>query len=210
MYMIGLLVGLLLVAILWVGCSDAEKQQPPSTMRPAVTAAVPRQADPARAKIEERLRKLASGPRPSDLAMGAMCYDMAIAFERVEFVCPECSEKTLYAQNEWHAHELSQCRRLVTQIPALDVSLDASQFCAKCNPSIDKPVLSLVVRYPDREQPCRTDGIKPLDLELLKLLLEGKDRYRDIQDRETALQDYLPRLHELLGIPPAKSSVRPK
>ncbi len=202
MYIIGLLVGLVLIAFLWVGCTDSGRRSPAPTKPPEISTTAPRPADGTRKAVEQRLQLLARQPRPKKLSMGAMCYDMAVDLPRLELVCPDCGEKTLYPKGNWRAAQLAQCQRLVTQIPGIDIGLDPSQFCAECSPDVKEPAIALVVRYPGQDRPHRTTGVVPKDLELLKLLFEGRDRYRDEQERETALQDFLPRFHELLGVPP--------
>ena len=52
-----------------------------------------------RLELENRLKKLAESEPPKELFMGAMCYDMAAPPARVEYVCPDCGEKTFYVQD---------------------------------------------------------------------------------------------------------------
>lgn len=168
----------------------------------------------SRHDIKRQLARIAKSPPPSELSMGAMCYMTVNLLDRVEYICPICSEKTLYAKEDldsentsshrskafWKAANLDTCRRLVQSIYQVDISLDEVQFCNHCSPDIDMPDLGIIIRYPDNENVHRTWGITDLDLIMLRAATNSKLKYKDWQDCETALKDQLPRLKELLGM----------
>lgn len=164
--------------------------------------------------IQKQLAVIAQKPPPKELAIGAMCYDIAGPPPRIDYVCPVCGEKTIYAledtadektrlsrfQTVWTIQDLENCRRFAQTIKKLDITLDESQFCKKCSPGIDTPTLDLIVRYPDRPVPHRVSGVNWTDLAMLKAAADGKLKYKDRQDTEVALKGNLPRLQELLGV----------
>jgi hypothetical protein len=50
-----------------------------------------------REELRRRLEELARSEPPLDLSSGAMCYSVAAPSEVVEYLCPVCGQKTLYA-----------------------------------------------------------------------------------------------------------------
>jgi hypothetical protein len=192
---VALVLAAVVVAVLGCGRSVAEGEPGPPPA-PAVTVA--EAARLSRAELAARLSRLAASAPPQSLSLGAMCYDVAVSLARVEYVCPVCGEKTLYA--DWQGNELTDARRLLTRIRGVDVRLDESQFCRTCCPEVEKPELGLLVYHEGADLPHRVSPVSPLDIELIALFLEGKDRYRNRQERETALQKFVPRLRELLGV----------
>ncbi len=179
-----------------------------------VKAVAPRDQYLSRQDIQKQLAIIAKSPPPKELAMGAMCYEMVAPLNRVDYVCPACGEKTLYAiddsaddaasqrhwQVTWNLSELDACRRLVSQIDNLDMTLDESQFCNHCSPHTEVPKLGLVIRYPDQPEPHRVWDVSQTDLIMLDAAADGKLKYKGVTDNETALKDSLPRLEELLGV----------
>lgn len=164
---------------------------------------------PDREEIALRLRKLAESPSPSELDMGAMCYDMAEPPDRIDYVCPVCGEKTLYSfeSDERIADmfmlqfELNECRRITHNLIGLDAELDETEFCMRCRPEVTEPVLVLKVRYPEGGDAVETRGVSKSDLQLLRAFIKGSDRIAGDTGRESPLQDHMKRLRELLGIP---------
>ncbi len=186
--------------------------------RTANTTKVSKSDSMKRSQVRERLLKLSKSVAPEKLSMGAMCYDMVGPPGRVEYVCPKCGEKTLYASKksddntrhyartdflEW---ELPACRKMVKQIKGLDVRLDESQFCAKCSLNAKNPKLVLLVHYADKDEPHRVEGINADDLRLIQEFLSGKEKHVGKQDLESPLKNYLKRLEELLGVKPEISN----
>jgi hypothetical protein len=194
---------------------------PPSPGGPSETAlpgekAAPTQAEMlAREELLRLLRELAASPAPQDLAEGAMCYKVAGPPERVEYVCPRCGERTLYARSDsagagdrkgdWDmmecvARDIPACRRRVVQIRGIGVELDESAFCKKCRPDEKDPVLELVVKFAGQEQPHRVRGVSEGDLALLEEFLTGNPKHPVGAGREEALKKFGSRIRELLGL----------
>lgn len=159
-----------------------------------------------RAEIEARLRKLAESPPPKKLEMGAMCYKMAAPPERVEYVCPACGHRTLYAESEgvpWAVMQavrggIEACRRQAGDIGGLRFALDEHEFCRQCAPGVKEPALVLVFRLQGDSEDRRFRNVTPEDLRLLREFLTGKDRHQGDNDVETPLRDHTDRLREIL------------
>jgi hypothetical protein len=82
--------------------------------------------------IQKQLEVIAKTPPPMKLSLGAMCYEPVEPSNRMEYVCPVCSEKTIYStgnqtslssqekQNRQNVlfvlQRLEECHRLVSQI----------------------------------------------------------------------------------------------
>lgn len=171
----------------------------PGAQPPIVTT-----ADMAKLSKDE-IRKLlvriekAKAPEPK---MGAMCYSVMSPPDRMEYVCPECGEKTLHVADvsrRW-AFELDYCRRLFNELPKKEaMKLDESSFCRKCQPGGKAPSLMLEMLYNDGTNYVVPDVCAD-DLRLLKGFLSGKLDYSGSTDDTSALKDRLPRLRQLLGI----------
>jgi hypothetical protein len=161
-----------------------------------------------REEISERLQKLKESNDPSELKMGAMCYAPRPLPERVEYVCPLCGQKTLYAASggddvariEYTIASLPQCRGLAKQVKGLTIQLDEKEFCRKCAPKSSTPHLWLVVKYPGEKKDYRARDVTVDDLRLINEFLEGKDRHKTSNDGESAMKSHLSRLRTLLGI----------
>lgn len=188
---------------------------------PQTSQAAARQAPTqSRAELEKRLTTLASRQPPSRLAVAAMCYEMAAPPIRLEYVCPACGARTLYAAQEhdekadaaarrvpWETltdliGEIRELRATAAAIKGLDVRLDESQFCSRCSPDSGEPRLVLVLRYAGEAEPRRVPGVTPSDLQLLSEFMSGSLKHAAGMGEEQPLRDYLPRLRELLGIEP--------
>jgi hypothetical protein len=175
-----------------------------------------------RAELVRRLKDLASRPPPTDLFTGAMCYDVAPPPQFLEYVCPVCNARTLYAVSDHPAgkkardqarivelganvlwtlsQQLDACRRLARQITEITVRLDETALCRKCRPDARDFPLALIVQLKGEEKPHRVEGVTPEDLQMLIEFLAGQDCHAGERGHQTALKDHLPRLEELLGI----------
>lgn len=160
-----------------------------------------------REQIAEKLKALRQSPKPANLKMGAMCYEMATPPERAEYVCPACGEKTLYAVKEGGTtyqdvecvlHQIDGYRRLVKALPGLSASIDEREFCRKCSPKVDHPAPVLVFRLAGETADRRFRGVTPDDLVILSAFLTGKDRFDGGMTGEVALKDRAARIEEIL------------
>ncbi len=152
-------------------------------------------------EIRSKLKILSMKSVPNDIEIrGAMCYDMAMPPERVEYVCSKDGSKTIYTTEmvEFIEYQLPAIRSLAESMPSISVVIDETEFCKKCSPTVKDPQLIMTVLYSDRSH--RVKGITVRDITIMHDFLSGKDRYKDEFDAETALKDCIPRLEQLLGI----------
>lgn len=160
----------------------------------------------SRDQIQQKLKTLetATAPEPK---MGAMCYKMAAPPDRAEYVCPVCSEKTLYTSQSarFIAWELEACRRefeLLKKETDLAVALNESSFCSYCAPDAAAHALALTVTYADGATHT-TAPVTQQDLVILRHFLKGNLDYKTFNDGTLPLQKALPRLRDMLGEEPA-------
>jgi predicted RNA-binding Zn-ribbon protein involved in translation (DUF1610 family) len=181
------------------GTGKSHGDDDPGAPPPIVTT-----ADMAKLSKDEIRRLLARiekahAPKPE---MGAMCYSVAAPPDRMEYVCPECGEKTLYAADvsrRW-AFEINHCRRLFNELPKGGaLTLDESAFCRKCQPDEHTPSLKLIIRYDDGTTQVVPE-VGSGDLYLLTGFLAGRLSHSGFTGGSSALKDSLPRLRQLLGI----------
>lgn len=208
-FLILILTVLITGALILPGCRNKKPgspAEPPAAEKPA-----PSQNNEKR-KLRERLITLKKSSPPKKLKMGAMCYDIAGPPQRIDYICPSCNNKTVYSldmdkseglENRFTVcwivtYELPFCRRFITGIKGIDITLDEKEFCRTCTPDVKDPSLGIVISYGDEKHTCK--GIRDDDLKLIKEFLEGSPVHKGAQDQETPLKDHLPRLQQLLGI----------
>ncbi len=157
----------------------------------------------SKADIRKLLATLEKAQVP-ETKIGAMCYKPVGPPDRMEYVCPVCGEKTLYAKElswKW-TRELENCRRTFKEIPNNgSIRLDETSFCKKCQPNAKEPMLNLSIRFDDGTT-NNVSNISSQDLYLLRDFFKGKLSVTGPQDETTPINKSLPRLHELLGIRP--------
>jgi hypothetical protein len=160
--------------------------------------APPSSATPSRAELETRLRQLAESTPPTELSLGACCYEMAAREGTEEYHCPTCGARTVYPIGS--LDHLGETRAAAASVRGVEISLDESSYCDRCNPDRVHRQLSLVLRLPGQTRAHRIEGVSARDLVLLREFLEGSAKHVDDGDNESALKDHLDRLRELLGI----------
>jgi|GEM_PF-1225389 len=151
--------------------------------------------------------QLAIPPAPRQ---GAMCYSMMIPPGRYEYVCPECGEKTIYADaNDMPVERIRRlwglvpyCRRMVSEIPKLSgvtVTLDESELCSHCSPDAETPSPAIVVRY-KHGRTHRVEDFDDCDVRILISFLSGELDYERQNGFTEPLKKQIPRIRELLGL----------
>jgi hypothetical protein len=151
--------------------------------------------------IEKLLQDLSKSEPKNLESFGAMCYEMAMPPERVEYVCPTCGEKTLYTDNytELISWDLQLMRDYAAKLGEINCKLDESLFCKSCSPKDTEPQLCLIVKLKE-ETEHKTCGINKEDFALIDEFISGSTVHKDFYDAETPLKNYLPRIEELLGV----------
>ena len=166
----------------------------------------------SKAQIEDKLKKLATTPPPTELSFGAMCYDITLVSEpkSCTYICPICGEKTHFKKsklkdNWWNIYKtlewgLPACRRELAKVKWVNVWLDESQFCKHCSKHSKKPTLCLKVNIGGEADTIKTCEIDYEDLVVLQEFLNGSLKHKGSQDAETPLIDKIDRIKNLLGI----------
>lgn len=171
------------------------------TLAPAIT--VKKVKSLSKVKLLEMLANIESQDAPLP-KMGAMCYEVAAPPQRVEYVCPICSEKTLYTDDNTYviSMDLQTCRREIEQIKKiseLEITLDESTYCRKCSPDVKKPALVLNIKYADGTTHTKKD-VSSHHLRVLRDFLKGNLSYETFNDGTYPLKNEAPRLRRLLGL----------
>ena len=198
-----LLIGCLVLA---GGCSGQSSSPPPVV----VSAKGIQSLD--RAAIRAMLKRLADTAPPTKDTMGASCYGPRPPITRSDYVCPHCSERTLYEENSekqgMHGiadvvdREIPECRREYIELRKVAheaVVLDEAQFCRKCSPDVTEPAILLRVIYEDGK-PRDIQNIHAEDLRILREFLAGELMHKQTNDGQTSLKHSLSRLQQLLGV----------
>ena len=170
------------------------------------------QAVPATVKapdLENLLKRVATDQAPKELSLGAMCYKVAMPPDRVEYVCPSCGTKTLYATTEAGAFvgeaapalEIQTYRTYVHRLAqfGLDIRFDESCLCSACKKESAKAP-AIEVLYKGKK--TRNDLHDVNDLRKLLAFVEGKLVWEDSHAGEHPLKPEIPRICEWLGIKP--------
>lgn len=171
---------------------DSNSIVPPDSIKGKVT----------KEEMQKKLKQLAKSLAPINLKKGAMCYEMAAVPERAEYVCPICGEKTLYTNDFTYfiQYELQDCRNSVPKIKGIDAGLDESQYCKKCSPDIEKPVLCLEYTYAGDTTQQKICDISSNDIEILVEFTNGSKVHAGFNGTEYPLKESVDRLEILLGI----------
>lgn len=150
--------------------------------------------------IENKLINLLKSEEPQNLAIGAMCYKVAAPPNRVEYICPNCNEKTLWTEQTAYFidSEIYKCRQIIENLGFENLKLKEIDFCKNCSPLIENPSLKLEIHYDENE--IHSFPTNSTNLTLLKELLEGKDKHTDNYDYETPLKNYIFNLQHTTGI----------
>ena len=155
----------------------------------------------------EYTNKLEQLPKNIDIIrepISAMCYDTAVPLDRIQYVCPVCGEMTLYPSTSNIGNEAQKApyyRSLVDKITKIDVKLDESQLCEKCNPNAKSRELCLIVKFDKNSKPHKTCGITGIDINSLYEYSEGKNIDGTSMYLHTPLtNNEKNRLEELLGV----------
>ena len=141
---------------------------------------------------------------PTDIwnePVSAMCYDVAAPPDRSQYICPVCGEVTLYSSffdSTIDLGMLSYYRNRVKKITKIDVELDESQLCEKCNPNAESRELCLIVKYDKKSKPQKTCNINGEDINLLYEYSKGLTEHNSSSGKVPII-NYKDRLEKLLG-----------
>jgi hypothetical protein len=169
----------------------------------------------SKSEIVKRLHNLAK-MKPLEAEPFEGCeINFAKPYDRFEYVCPKCEEKTLYAKENGDrigSHiehwKIQGCRHAICKIRGAYVELDESEFCKKCSSDVESPKLNISVRFKWALSSHHVFDIRSEDLQLMAEFLEGSDKHilslelaNVLKVREEPLQKYIDRLIVLLNVP---------
>ena len=160
-----------------------------------------------RAELQEKLKVLGQTPVPEDsITFGAMCYSVAVretGHHKTSFVCPVCGSSTIYSEDDPTYDQIlyliPTCEARIKEIKGLELQLDLTRYCSKCN-KLNEPSIGLKVRYHDEREDITTYGITGEDLQIIQEFLAGRLTHKTSNDGTRPLMDHIARLEVLLGI----------
>lgn len=156
-----------------------------------------------REDVERLLDRIESAPEPESV-FGAMCYEPVAIPSVVEYVCPLCGTKTVYAGYGESGLVLSlpEMRMLfdtLASLTRLEMALDETSLCSACRAdSIEEPGFVLRVTWDDGSE--HSSRVTADDLRMLVGLFSGDVSYRTSNDGSEPLRPSAGRLREILGL----------
>lgn len=162
-----------------------------------------------RSELAAILKKLKAS-HPPEIRLGALCYETVAIYERVEYICQNCGEKTYFPRSEegdklLALQELEREFSVFSKKSTLQIDMEINGYCEHCDSGKKPRGATLIVTYQDGTvNRCFPFTLK--DLNLIKALLTGKLLYDAGWDNEFVLRDEIPRLIQLLGVEPDRKS----
>ncbi len=142
--------------------------------------------------------------RPPEPRFGALCYETVSIYERMEYLCPHCGEKTFYPRSPL-GDELISLQELEREFAAfrkkspLKIDIEENGYCQHCDSGGKPRGVTLIVTYEDGST-HRSFPFTLQDLNKLKALLTGSLLWDAGNDNQFALSDEIRRLQDLLGV----------
>lgn len=154
----------------------------------------------------KHLQNLLKNKKGTDYATestkGVACYYSGYTYKRIDYICPRCGEKTIHREYIGNVtmDTIISCRKLVKKITKINVKLDETLFCNRCNINPDeRPMLCITVKHNTNSKPQRHCDINEEDLNLIYEYSEGMKEHTTKTGKKP-LVNYRYRLAELLGI----------
>lgn len=199
-WIVGLLAAMLLLAR-WGGVRHARSGGAPNSLQAAVT--VKKIKSLSRPQLVALLNRLKT-TQPPEPRIGALCYETVTIYERVEYICPHCGEKTLYPRSPEAAQllnveELEREFGIFRKESPLKMEIEENGYCKHCDSGSKPRGVTLIVTYEDGSI-HRCFPFTKTDLNLLKALLTGKLLWDAGDENQFLLSEQIPRLQELLGV----------
>jgi hypothetical protein len=157
----------------------------------------------SRADVERRLKALADSPVPAELNPGAMCYEMSMPPDRIEYICPTCGQKTIYTNSAYYDNieNVNSCRYIVTNIKNLTLRLEEKNYCHHCYPDTNAALsLNLYLKYKGEEKEEVIENVSKENLELIWAFMSGQTKVSSFNDDETPLKDYIDQICKLMKV----------
>jgi len=152
-------------------------------------------------RLEERLKELSLTKYAGELAMGAMCYAIAIPMP-VDYVCSYCGD-TIKDRYDWEVYNINRIEEVVKQIKNLgyDVVLDKTGFCPRCSKgNVENPELLFKFRFSSNANYHIVKSNIINDYQCLLAFLSNQDKYAGWYDEEYALHDNIAIIQKMTGL----------
>lgn len=194
------------ISLTLAGCSDKAVIKKKMSNQTGTVDPIVENNQKSTKQWRDQLKRLAESPAPTDLKMGAMCYDM-VGYYTDSYSCSTCMNKTIFPSGSLRssvAGELSEIKLKVETLQKLGliVKLDDMYLCDHCytekygsTEGIEKG--SLYWEIDNGNKVIRTN-YQDFDFYILRDFLKQKDKVVGPQENETPLKKYIPRLKELL------------
>ena len=159
-----------------------------------------------RDEIKRRLKELEEQEPPAFRPITAMCYFIAGPPLEAVYTCPTCLHRTVYGEDaEWqHKANVEQkipfMREEMNRSLCAWFELDESEFCRRCSPNVESPVINLKVRIDDDEHAHTIRDVSAEDIEILIEFCKNQRFHSENFGAESPLRDYLERIELLLGV----------
>jgi len=155
-----------------------------------------------RTELEEKLKIIANTSVQLSPPVHAMCYEIAAPPDRVEYICPVCNERSIYANlgGQELIYSISYCRTLANHLKNINAHLDELQFCKKCSPNVNEPELFLVTKLNGETNEYKAEINSTEDLIILNEFLSGELIHKTSFAEEIPLKDNIARIEQLLGV----------
>jgi len=153
-------------------------------------------------RLEERLKELSQTKYDGELAMGAMCYVMAIPMH-VDYVCSYCGDTIKDRYDDWEVYNINRIEEVVKQIKNLgyDVVLDKTEFCPHCSKgNIENPELLFKFRFSSNATYHIAKSNIINDYQCLLAFLSNQDKYLGGFGEEHALYDNIAIIQKMTGL----------
>ena len=157
----------------------------------------------SQAELTAMLSRVKTG-KPPEPRLGALCYETVTIYERVEFICRNCGEKSLYPRslagdNLLNLQALEREFDIFRKTSPLKMEMEINGYCQHCDSGGKPRGATLTVTY-ENGAVHRCFPFTLTDLRLLKALLTGKLLWDAEWDNQFLLSEQIPRLQELLGV----------
>ena len=183
-------------------------------------------------ELKKRLKELAETEYKGKLAMGAMCYEVALSVEK-DYTCPTCNKKTKRTNSDiWFIEYIS---KIIKEIRTLgyDVVLDEKEYCQYCsgskfinnndvkyevgkttyeyasNPN-EEPLLIFKIRFSENSQYHVVRTNIGNDFSILLEFLKGKDKYDAGSEGEIPLHMEIDVIKKMTGLGSEIITSKPK
>lgn len=115
----------------------------------------------------------------------------------VFYICPVCGSRTKYLKEDL-SYDFVVIRRMVSQMRDVEIKLDETSFCKKCQPHSVNPKFSIDITIVGDDKKIHTEYVTIADIRLLINFFNNDFNYIAVDSIQR--QESLERLEILLGL----------